>query len=280
MIIGADVTHPSMDKSTVSSVAALVGSFDQDCSKYTASVRVQVKEKAEVVKDFDQMALDLLKTYQSKNGGQLPEHIVVYRDGVSGGQFTQVLHHELDNFKNACQSLKEGYSPKVTLIIVQKRHHTRFIPTDPVDRRCNNIPPGTVVDTECVHPTDFDFYLCSHFGVQGTSRPTHYVVIHDDNGFKADDLQKLTYYLCHVYAKCNRSISIPAAVQYAHLAAYRARVHIIGVFGSESSVASNEFRVNFNRSEETQLEQRSQLVQQYNDIIKVDQRLKNSMYFC
>jgi hypothetical protein len=27
-------------------------------------------------------------------------------------------------------------------------------------------PPGTVVDSKICHPTEFDFYLCSHAGIQ------------------------------------------------------------------------------------------------------------------
>jgi hypothetical protein len=32
--------------------------------------------------------------------------------------------------------------------------------------RAFNIPPGTTVDEIVTHPTDFDFYLCSHEGPQ------------------------------------------------------------------------------------------------------------------
>lgn len=32
--------------------------------------------------------------------------------------------------------------------------------------RGQNVPPGTTVDTEIVHPEEFDFYLCSHLGIQ------------------------------------------------------------------------------------------------------------------
>ena len=47
----------------------------------------------------------------------------------------------------------------------------------------------------------------------------------DDNGFTSDELQKLTYYLCHLYSRCERSVSYPAPTYYAHLAAFRARSH-------------------------------------------------------
>ena len=36
-------------------------------------------------------------------------------------------------------------------------------------------------------------------GIQGTSRPSHYHVLWDDNHFEADELQQMTYQLCHTY---------------------------------------------------------------------------------
>ena len=92
--------------------------------------------------------------------------------------------------------------------------------------RSGNIPPGTTVDTGITHPTEFDFYLCSHAGIQGTSRPSHYHIIWDDNSFTADELQALTYQLCHTYVRCTRSVSVPAPAYYAHLVAFRARYHL------------------------------------------------------
>ena len=32
--------------------------------------------------------------------------------------------------------------------------------------KSGNVPAGTIVDTGITHPTDYDFYLCSHFGIQ------------------------------------------------------------------------------------------------------------------
>merc|ERR1712129_325904 len=66
----------------------------------------------------------------------------------------------------------------------------------------------------------------SHQGIQGTSRPSYYRCLWDDNQLSADQLQNLTYQLCHTYARCTRSVSIPAPAYYAHLVAIRARCHI------------------------------------------------------
>jgi len=64
-------------------------------------------------------------------------------------------------------------------------------------------------------------------GIQGTSRPSHYHVLWDDNHFDSDELQQLTYQLCHTYVRCTRSVSIPAPAYYAHLVAFRARYHLV-----------------------------------------------------
>ena len=41
----------------------------------------------------------------------------------------------------------------------------------------------------------------------GTSRPSHYHVLWDDNRFDSDELQCLTYQLCHTYVRCTRSVN-------------------------------------------------------------------------
>jgi hypothetical protein len=92
------------------------------------------------------------------------------RDGVSEGQFYQVLLYELDAIRKACASLEPDYQPPVTFVVVQKRHHTRLFASNHNDNRSvdrsGNILPGTVVDSKICHPTEFDFYLCSHAGIQ------------------------------------------------------------------------------------------------------------------
>jgi eukaryotic translation initiation factor 2C len=227
IFLGADVTHPSPQgfNKDQPSIAAVVGSIDNMMCKYACQVRCQ-KHKQEIIAELQTMVRELLLEYKRRTKSA-PTRIIFYRDGVSEGQFQQVLEAELHAIQLACKSLNEYYKPGITIIVVQKRHHTRLFPVNERDRcgKSGNIPPGTVVDRKIVHPTEFDFFLCSHAGIQGTSRPTHYHVLWDDNGFLADQLQALTYQLCHVYVRCARSVSLPAPVYYAHLAAYRARCY-------------------------------------------------------
>ncbi|XP_038052098.1 protein argonaute-2-like isoform X1 [Patiria miniata] len=227
IFLGADVTHPPAGDDKKPSIAAVVGSMDAHPSRYTASVHVQ-QHRQEIIVDLKVMVREILIQFYQTTRFK-PARIILYRDGVSEGQFPQVLNHELRAIREACMSLEAGYQPGITFIAVQKRHHTRLFCADKKEQigKSGNIPAGTTVDTGITHPNEFDFYLCSHAGIQGTSRPSHYHVLWDDNDFTADDLQCLTYQLCHTYVRCTRSVSIPAPAYYAHLVAFRARYHLV-----------------------------------------------------
>ncbi|KAF0909918.1 hypothetical protein E2562_001182 [Oryza meyeriana var. granulata] len=240
IVFGADVTHPSPGEDASPSIAAVVASMDwPQVTKYKCLVSAQ-SHRQEIISDLytevkdpvkgivsGGMIRELLRSFYQATGCK-PSRIIFYRDGVSEGQFSQVLLYEMDAIRKACASLQQGYLPPVTFVVVQKRHHTRLFPENHQDLvdRSGNILPGTVVDTKICHPSEFDFYLCSHSGIKGTSRPTHYHVLFDENGFKADTLQTLTYNLCYTYARCTRAVSIVPPAYYAHLGAYRARYYM------------------------------------------------------
>ena len=60
---------------------------------------------------------------------------------------------------------------------------------------------GTVVDHSVTHPTEYDWYLNSHAGLQGTSKSAHYHVLHDDAGMPIDELQTFTYLTTYLYCR-------------------------------------------------------------------------------
>ncbi|XP_018492188.1 protein argonaute 1 [Raphanus sativus] len=254
IIFGADVTHPHPGEDSSPSIAAVVASQDwPQITKYVGLVCAQANRQ-ELIQDLFKewkdpqkgvvtggMIKELLLAFY-KSTGHKPLRIIFYRDGVSEGQFYQVLLYELDAIRKACASLEAEYQPTVTFVVVQKRHHTRLFAHDHKDvrsvDRSGNILPGTVVDSSICHPTEFDFYLCSHAGIKGTSRPAHYHVLWDENNFSADGLQSLTNNLCYTYARCTRSVSIVPPAYYAHLAAFRARFYMEPETSDSGSMAS------------------------------------------
>ncbi|XP_050538341.1 protein argonaute-2-like isoform X4 [Daktulosphaira vitifoliae] len=240
IIFGADVTHPSPDQTAIPSVAAVAASHDVKAFQYNMEWRLQ-SPKVEIIQDLEDIIHIQLSKFREKTKS-IPNKILFFRDGVSEGQFMQVLNDELMAIRRACMRLNPNYKPAITFVVVQKRHHTRFFPKNKLDMdgKFGNVPSGTIVDTHITHPTELDFYLCSHASIQGTSRPTKYHLLWDDNNLSEDQLEQLTFYLCFMFARCTRSVSYPAPTYYAHLAAFRARAYI------------ENKRINLNRLDEEQ----------------------------
>lgn len=224
LILGMDVSHGSPGRSDIPSIAAVVGSRSWPLiSRYRAAVRTQ-SPKMEMIdalfkpqedgKD-DGIIRELLLDFYSTSKGRKPTQIIVFRDGVSESQFNQVLNIELDQIVKAYQHLGEVNVPKFTVIVAQKNHHTKFFQAGAPE----NVPPGTVVDTKVVHPKNYDFYMCAHAGMIGTSRPAHYHVLLDEIGFSPDELQNVIHSLSYVYQRSTTALSIAAPICYAHLAA-------------------------------------------------------------
>ncbi|XP_069693993.1 protein argonaute-2-like isoform X2 [Periplaneta americana] len=231
MIVGADVTHPSPDQTDIPSIAAVSASHDPVALfKYNIQIRLQ-PPRVEIIEDLEKIMKAHLLFFYKNTDRQKPQRIIFFRDGVSEGQFQQVLNSELTAIKRACMSLDSEYKPRITFLVVQKRHHTRFFPTrrEDEDGRNRNVPPGLVVDEQITHPIELDFFLVSHASIQGVSRPTKYHMLwNDDDNMSTDEIEALTYYLCHMFSRCTRSVSYPAPTYYAHLAAFRARAYIEG----------------------------------------------------
>ncbi|KAL6873973.1 hypothetical protein ACP4OV_014055 [Aristida adscensionis] len=282
IIFGADVTHPHPGEDSSPSIAAVVASQDwPEVTKYAGLVSAQ-SHRQELIEDLYKVTHDpqrgticggmIRATYilQKINWSKASaadilqvnpcgivealrvDVVTFHRDGVSEGQFYQVLLHELDAIRKACASLEANYQPQVTFVVVQKRHHTRLFAHNHNDQnsvdRSGNILPGTVVDSKICHPTEFDFFLCSHAGIKGTSRPAHYHVLWDENNFTADALQTLTNNLCYTYARCTRSVSIVPPAYYAHLAAFRARFYMESDSSDSSSMVSGRGRADSSSS--------------------------------
>ncbi|CAJ2651952.1 unnamed protein product [Trifolium pratense] len=224
LILGMDVSHGSPGQTDIPSIAAVVSSRQWPLiSKYRACVRTQ-SAKVEMIDNLFKKVSDtedegiireLLLDFYNSSGKRKPDNIIIFRDGVSESQFNQVLNIELDQIIEACKFLDEKWNPKFVVIVAQKNHHTRFFQTNSPD----NVPPGTVIDNKICHPRNYDFYLCAHAGMIGTSRPTHYHVLLDEIGFSPDELQELVHSLSYVYQRSTTAISVVAPICYAHLAA-------------------------------------------------------------
>jgi len=150
IFLGADVTHPPAVSNLSGdnkkpSIAAVVGSQDAHPSRYAATVRVQ-QHRQEIIHELCAMVKEHLVMFYKSTGGYKPHRIIMYRDGVSEGQFMPVLQHELTAIREACIKLEPDYKPGITFIVVQKRHHTRLFCSDKKEQsgKSGNIPAGRV----------------------------------------------------------------------------------------------------------------------------------------
>ncbi|KAI1497536.1 Piwi-domain-containing protein [Biscogniauxia marginata] len=262
MVVGIDVTHPSPGSSSFApSVAGMVASIDNRLGQWPAVLSIQEKSRQERVSDLKDMLKSRLRLWREKGKHpSLPENILVYRDGVSEGQYQMVRDEELPLLRAAC---KETYPasdqakglPRMTVVVVGKRHHTRFYPTSEADAdRSGNTQPGTVVDRGVTEARSWDFYLQAHTALQGTARPAHYFVVLDEifrpsaAGQKgkaaasarniADELQELTQSMCYVFGRATKAVSYCTPAYYADILCERARCYLSHVFDTPSNSAA------------------------------------------
>ncbi|TVY43663.1 Protein argonaute [Lachnellula occidentalis] len=224
MIIGADVTHPGKGDDGCPSMAGVVATCDDEAMHYLASARLQ-PNNTEHIADLKGMVLERLAAYR-RWSHQLPQHILFYRDGVSESQYGEVRSTELLQIQNACQqATRTGETvPLITLVVVGKRHHTRFYFDDLNQRQ--NLDAGLVVDTDVIAPKQFNFYLQSHGSPIGTARSGHYVVLENGSGYTADELQGITNNICFMSSRTTKGLSVCTPARYADLLCDRLRMYM------------------------------------------------------
>jgi hypothetical protein len=283
MFVGIDVTHPSPGSlSTAPSVAGIVSSVDEWLAQWPADLRMQQARK-EMVDALDDLQ-GCLRRWQKRNRS-LPRNIVVYRDGVSEGQYDSVLEHELPALRKATEAIfpasdTKNNVPKLAIVIVGKRQHTRFYPTNKAEAdRSGNPQSGTVVDRGVTEVANWDFFLQAHSAIQGTARPAHYYVIHDEvfrqEKLKhplmnaADVLEQLSHSMCYLFGRATKAVSVCPPAYYADLVCERARCYLAHVY-APTPPASSATSVASERAAERQPDE---------GMVRVHERVRDAMFY-
>ncbi|KAJ8123081.1 hypothetical protein ONZ43_g881 [Nemania bipapillata] len=287
MVVGIDVTHPSPGSSeNAPSVSAMVASINSRLARWPGTLGIQAIRRQEMVsnlKDMLKSRLGLWRTLGRHNS--YPENILVYRDGVSDGQYNDVLTTELPQLRAACTELYSAADqakglPRITIVIVGKRHHTRFFVTKQNDAdRSGNTKAGTVVDRGVTQARNWDFFLQSHAAIKGTARPAHYFVLLDEifrpryarDPMKnvADELQMLTQSMCYVFGRATKAVSYCTPAYYADILCERARCYLHSVFESPTNSAAGSVSADEKKTAEPN----------QHELIKVHERLKDTMFY-
>jgi len=247
MVVGIDVFHDKSHKR--GSIAGVVASVNHNLSRYYSTVAIQ-KSGQEIIDALKVAFMEALVQYYEVNN-KWPKDIVVFRDGVSDGQFDVVEKHEAQQFirtfahvaGSSCSAaggsdesagassasglqrklagmIPKDYKPGFSFIIVQKRINTRLFATRGAvgtpAQQYDNPPAGTVLDHTVTRFKFKDFFLIPQVVTQGTVTPTHFVVIKESKALPADAIQRLAYKLTHMYYNWPGTVRVPAPCQYAH----------------------------------------------------------------
>ncbi|KAF8464442.1 Piwi domain-containing protein [Kalaharituber pfeilii] len=239
MILGMDLTHASAGSLPgAPSIAGVVASVDGNYSLYLASMKLQTAKDAGQG-ELRKMTLERLRVWHEKNDGSLPDAILAYRDGVSEGEYEMVLNEELPQIEAACKdAVMELYNRphtiKITLLVVGKRHHTRFYTKHTPSQ---NPAVGTTVDEGITDPLGIDWYAQTHAcPAPATAKPAHYILLKDENQLSKQAIQEMTYSLCYLYSRCPLAVSICPPARYADLLCERGRCYIYDVLNPDYQV--------------------------------------------
>ncbi|KAI0391746.1 Piwi-domain-containing protein [Xylariaceae sp. FL0594] len=280
MVVGYDVTHPTDAAGNTEGMPSLVGlvaSTDPDLGQWPGVTWMQEGGQemldSRLLEEHFKNRIKLFTDAKANRYGP-PQNIIIFRDGVSEGQFSDVITKELSAMQAACRKIYKAHAqPKMTLIVSVKRHHTRFFPTDADSQSATrNIEPGTVVDRGVTQATTWDFFLTAHHALKGTARPAHYTVLHDEIfrksgvGNPADLLEKLTFAMCHLFERSTGAVSLCPPAYYADLLCTRARVYKAELFKKSDS-----------RSEEGHSQSGQKRIEPAT--IDVHKSLKNRMFY-
>ena len=216
MFVGVDVCHCGR-----SSVVGFYANAYTNLAQCYCDTAIQ-KKGQEIISILVPFYANALRSYQ-KQQKCLPEYIFIYRDGVGRGQRDHIVTKELPQVVDAMQHMEAGYKPKITLIIVNKRVHQRFLAE--IGKKVDNPEPGTIIDTVVTESGCENFFMISARAKKGTVRPTHYYIAYNDQeGVNKSIIQTVSYAMSFMYYNTPGSLKVPAHIALADKKAYYASV--------------------------------------------------------
>lgn len=151
--------------------------------------------------------------------GSYPERVVFYRDGIGHTQIRSICQIEIESINQAFAEVEvekmSDSEDKIGLmyIVVNKKTNTEVYAQGIYEDTYKNPVPGTVLDV----PQDKEnapiiFYMVPQWQRLGMSMPTKYSIVYDTIGETLENIQLLSYKLCHLYFNVGGPIRIPAPI--------------------------------------------------------------------
>ncbi|EGR29830.1 paz and PIWI domain protein, partial [Ichthyophthirius multifiliis] len=222
MIVGIDVYHNISGKQQ--SILGFVATTNVHFTKYYSS-SVMMQQGQEISQYLQQIYVNALKQFNKFNG-IYPKRVIVFRDGISQGQFKVIQEIEMPQLNQAIKQIQECGDIKFCIISVNKVNYLFILYKKKI---CQNPPQGALIEN-LITKGDHDFYIVSQKAYQGTSSPTHYYIVYNDIipfelqklefreyiQFKRE-LQLLAFKSTFLYYNYSGAIKEPSAVRYAHV---------------------------------------------------------------
>uniref|UniRef100_A0A1I7ZYD4 Piwi domain-containing protein n=1 Tax=Steinernema glaseri TaxID=37863 RepID=A0A1I7ZYD4_9BILA len=219
MYIGLDMSQPGVG----SEAPSVVGMSFTKNNLLEVAGRIWFQEASEhLIKDMRAYVTDAIEQFY-KTSKVYPSTIIVYRGGASDGHFEEVKTKEIAQFQEVLDQvkIKSKRRPSLKYIIVQRNSGYRLMPEKPHDFPGNqamrdNVLPGTCVDSGIVNETKKEFVLVPHQCIQGTAKPSKYVLLHDEPvEISTDHLQKVTHTLCFMHGIVSSPVNCPSILYQA-----------------------------------------------------------------
>lgn len=233
MLCAFDVSRPKKTVGKQSEVPVTTAGF---ISTYDSSFEYTYSQKKSIIpsklnqggelqqqclmKTFIKNSCDV---YSAFNGNSLPEHIIIFRDGVSDGQISTVLETEIKSlYEYLCQRYQESKSSTFNLkvVVAQKSCAMRLASVG-----TTNLRPGYYVLNSNPNKTQkgSEFIMASQATIHGTTpKPIRYKIIFDSMNDSVDSnsfnhLIELTNSMAYGYVNWPQAISLPHILHLAHL---------------------------------------------------------------
>ncbi|RCN50346.1 piwi domain protein [Ancylostoma caninum] len=227
MFVGFDISHAGpqsfadrqmkrpRSEPTVVGMAFTVG----EATKIRGSYWMQEPGYAGISEIASNFAAALMVFYKETNS--LPLDIIVFRGGVSEGEFKKAAKEMIEMqkaFVDVNHLYRHGmYSPSLTCLVVQTNSNYRIVPTriDPHARPMDqNVPCGTVVE-DAIHPAYNEFLIVPQKALQGTARALRCTLVTHSKGtsgqlLSMDELEQITNILCYGHQVVCGSTGVPS----------------------------------------------------------------------
>ncbi|KAI9608048.1 hypothetical protein H4Q26_005501 [Puccinia striiformis f. sp. tritici PST-130] len=250
MIVGADLTHNNLALKMKPSIAALVGSLDRTMLKYAPAVGVQPllepsdedgrPRSQEPIQLFRTLLFGLLQKWAKNNPVQkYPRRMIIFRDGVSDGEFSQVLESEFKAAKGICgsETVRKGGRVQDHIHSMREKSSFKDVAGLTLSRQIRQCASRICPRQPNRRPIAVRF-LCPDPGrLARNSRPTRYVILKDESNSSADQLQAIIQIISSGFQRATRSVGLATPAYYADIVASRAKLWL-NVDDDASTVAS------------------------------------------